>query len=283
MMALLYGDLFNRMVLRTRPYEKTPGAADALHRRWEQAAIRNLHDVNLFRFTRNVRAIIRDFEALDLRDIRKPRVGVVGEILVKYHPDGNNHLVELLESLGAEAIVPDLYDFILYGVYNAVYRYRRMFPSQWGAALNRTILALLELFRLPIRRQLQKSRRFDPITPIAQIARNARPFLSIGNQSGEGWFLTGEMVSLIKEGVPNIVCTQPFACLPNHVVGKGAIRCLRDAYPHANIVPIDYDPGDTSVNQINRIELMLSIAREQAQTTRSHRGFSMDKSGVASS
>lgn len=265
MMAVLYGDLFSRMVLRTRPYEKTPGAADALHRRWEQAAVRNLHDVSLLRFRRNTRAIIRDFEALDLRDVRRPRVGVVGEILVKYHPDGNNRLVELLESLGAEAVVPDLYDFVLCGVYNAVYRFRRMFPSRRGVLLNETILALLELLRRPIRRQLQKSRRFDPITPIAETARNAKPFLSIGNQSGEGWFLTGEMVSLIKEGVPNIVCTQPFACLPNHVVGKGTIRCLRDAYPHANIVPIDYDPGDTSVNQINRIELMLSIARERAR------------------
>jgi predicted nucleotide-binding protein (sugar kinase/HSP70/actin superfamily) len=261
--ALLYGDLFNRLVLRTRPYETQAGAADALHTKWEAVAVRNLYNVRFGEFRRNVRAIIKDFDELEIEGTRKPRVGVVGEILVKFHPGGNNELVAQLEKLGAEASVPDLYDFLLYATSSKEYQASRMMPSKIARFGYNRLIDLMEWLRKPIVRELRKYDKFDDITSIRHIAEGAKPFLSLGNRAGEGWFLTGEMVELIEHGVENIVCTQPFACLPNHIVGKGTVRTLRDAYPHSNIVPIDYDPGDTNVNQINRIELMLSVARER--------------------
>ena len=261
--ALLYGDLFNRLVLRTRPYEKEAGAADALHAKWEKIAVRNLYNTRFGEFRRNVRAIIKDFDELPLQGERKPRVGVVGEILVKFHPGGNNELVALLEQLGAEASVPDLYDFLLYSAASKEYQATRMMPSKIKKLQFNMLIDVMQWLRKPIKSELHKYDKFDNITSIRHIAKGAKPFLSLGNRAGEGWFLTGEMVELIEHGVENIVCTQPFACLPNHIVGKGTVRTLRDAYPHSNIVPIDYDPGDTNVNQINRIELMLSVARER--------------------
>ncbi len=261
--SLLYGDLFNRLVLRTRPYEKVKGAVNALHKKWEKIAIKNLYNVKFGEFRRNVKKIIHDFDHIPLIGERKPRVGVVGEILVKFHPGGNNELVALLETLGAEAAVPDLYDFLLYSTCSKEYQFSRMMPSKIKSVQFNMLIDFMEWLRRPIAKELEKTDKFDSITSIREIAEGAKPFLSMGNRAGEGWFLTGEMVELIEHGVENIVCTQPFACLPNHIVGKGTVRTLRDTYPHSNIVPIDYDPGDTNVNQINRIELMLSVARER--------------------
>ena len=192
---------------------------------------------------------------------RKPRVGVVGEILVKYMPLANNHLVELLEAEGAEAVVPDLMDFMNYSVYNGGYKHEFLGTPWTTAATARLGVDAIRLLRKPALDALEKSRRFEPPMRIEEVAELAKPFLSIGNQYGEGWFLTGEMVELIQTGTPNIVCIQPFACLPNHVVGKGTIKALRKAYPQANIVAVDYDPGASEVNQLNRIKLMLSAAK----------------------
>jgi predicted nucleotide-binding protein (sugar kinase/HSP70/actin superfamily) len=263
-MAILYGDLFNRLVLRTRPYESVEGSVNRLHKKWEKIAIGNLYNIKFGEFRKNISQIVHDFDNIELKGKRKPRVGIVGEILVKYHPGGNNELIKLLESLDAEAVVPDLYDFLLYCLYSRLYRTKRMKPSMFGRIGTDILIDIMELLRKPIKKALAQSDRFDHLSTIREIGELAKPFLSIGNQAGEGWFLTGEMASLIEEGVENIVCTQPFGCLPNHVVGKGTVRILRDKYPHSNIIPIDYDPGDTNVNQINRIELMLSIARERA-------------------
>ena len=261
--ALMYGDLFNRLVLRTRPYEKKEGLVSALHTEWEKRAVKNLYNVKFGEFRRNIKQIIKDFDELPLVGERKPRVGVVGEILVKFHPGGNNELVALLETLGAEASVPDLYDFLLYSACSKEYQASRMMPSKIKRIGFNLLIDFMEWLRKPIKHELEKFGKFDNITSIRHIAEGAKPFLSMGNRAGEGWFLTGEMVELIEHGVENIVCTQPFACLPNHIVGKGTVRTLRDTYPNSNIVPIDYDPGDTNVNQINRIELMLSVARER--------------------
>ena len=261
--SLLYGDLFNRLVLRTRPYEKKSGSVNALHAKWEKRAVQNLYNVKFGEFRRNIGDIIKEFDEIPLVGERKTRVGVVGEILVKFHPGGNNELVSLLETLGAEASVPDLYDFLLYATMSKVYQSTRMMPSKIKSMQYNLLIDLMEWLRKPIKRELEKYDKFDDITSIRNIAKGAKPFLSLGNRSGEGWFLTGEMVELIEHGVENIVCAQPFACLPNHIVGKGTLRTLRDSYPNSNIVPIDYDPGDTNVNQINRIELMLSVARER--------------------
>ena len=188
---------------------------------------------------------------------------MVGEILVKFSPAGNNHLVELLESEGAEAVVPDLIDFMLYCFYNQIYKAEHLGTSKKTSKISALgIWAIEHILRGSAVKAFEESKHFDPPTSIYKIVSYAEPIVSIGNQTGEGWFLTGEMVELIKEGVPNIVCTQPFGCLPNHVVGKGVIKALRKAYPSSNIVAIDYDPGASEVNQLNRIKLMLSTAQK---------------------
>ena len=195
-------------------------------------------------------------------NLRKPRVGVVGEILVKYMPLANNHLVDLLEREGAEAVVPDLMDFLNYSVYNGKYKSEFLGAKKSSEFVADSTVKLIRQIRKPALEALEKSKRFEAPMHIEDIAEQTKPFLSIGNQYGEGWFLTGEMIELIKTGVPNIVCIQPFACLPNHVVGKGVIKALKKVYPQANIAAVDYDPGASEVNQLNRIKLMLSTARE---------------------
>ena len=258
-----FGDIFMRCVYRMRPYEATPGSVDAVHQKWlkvVQEFVSAKH-VNLLHFNKLCREIIRDFDNIPVLDIEKPRVGVVGEILVKFSPAGNNHLVELLESEGAEAVVPDLIDFMLYCFYNQIYKADNLGMSKKTARTSKLgIWAIEHILRGTAVKEFKKSKHFTPPTPIREIASFAEPIVSIGNQTGEGWFLTGEMVELIHDGVPNIVCTQPFGCLPNHVVGKGVIKALRKAYPKSNIVAIDYDPGASEVNQLNRIKLMLSTA-----------------------
>ena len=258
--AIVYGDLFMRVVYRTRPYEKEKGSVNRLHKRWEAKCKRDVMKGNLSTFKKNIKGIIRDFDKIPLTDEKKPRVGIVGEILVKFLPDANNHLVELLEREGAEAVVPDLLDFFMYGFYNSNFKYRYLGKSKKTAIICNSGIWIVEQYRKTLRKELAKSRRFDEPAYIKDLAAYAKPFVSIGNQTGEGWFLTGEMVELIHSGAPNIVCTQPFACLPNHVVGKGVIKELRQAFPESNIVAIDYDPGASEVNQINRIKLMLSAA-----------------------
>ena len=263
--AAQFGDIFMRCVYRMRPYEATPGSVNALHDKWRkkvQAYVSARH-LDLLKFPSMCKAIIRDFDKIPLKDIQKPRVGIVGEILVKFSPAGNNHLVDLLESEGAEAVVPDLLDFMLYCFYNQIYKADHLGTSKKTAMICRLgIWAIEHVLRGTAAREFEKSRHFVPPTPIKEIAGFAEPIVSIGNQTGEGWFLTGEMVELIHEGVPNIVCTQPFGCLPNHVVGKGVIKALRKHYPESNIVAIDYDPGASEVNQLNRIKLMLSTAQK---------------------
>ena len=260
-----FGDIFMRCVYRMRPYEATPGSVDAVHQKWlkiVQEFVSAKH-INPVRFRQLCKEIIRDFDNIPILDIKKPRVGIVGEILVKFSPAGNNHLVELLESEGAEAVVPDLIDFMLYCFYNQLYKADYLGMSKKTALTSKLgIWAIEHLLRGTAVKEFKKSRHFSAPTPIREIASFAEPIVSIGNQTGEGWFLTGEMVELIHDNVPNIVCTQPFGCLPNHVVGKGVIKALRKTYPQSNIVAIDYDPGASEVNQLNRIKLMLSTAQK---------------------
>lgn len=261
MQALVYGDVFMRVLYRTRPYEKVPGSANALHEKWRDKCIKSLEKARWGEFKRNIRGIVRDFDNLPVyEDMKKPRVGVVGEILVKFLPSANNFLVELLESEGAEAVVPDLMDFLMYCAYNNIYKARYLGKSKKSALMSGIVIWALEQLRKEAVKSLRKSKRFEPPVPIRKLAEYAKDVVSIGNQTGEGWFLTGEMLELLHSGVNNIVCTQPFACLPNHIVGKGVIKELRRQNPNANIVAIDYDPGASEVNQLNRIKLMLSTA-----------------------
>lgn len=273
MEALVYGDIFMRVLYRTRPYEKEPGSANALHDKWKNICIKSLEKGKWKEYKKNIRGIIHDFDNLPLHEnIVKPKVGVVGEILVKFLPAANNYLVELLEAEGAEAVVPDLLDFFMYSAYNNNFKARYLGKKKSSARISNTIIWALELLRKEATKSFAKSNRFTPPVPIKKLAEYAEPIVSIGNQTGEGWFLTGEMMELIHSGVKNIVCTQPFACLPNHIVGKGVIKELRRQYPEANIVAVDYDPGASEVNQLNRIKLMLSTAeknlrKEQQQIT----------------
>ena len=261
MQALIYGDVFMRCLYRTRPYEKEKGSANALHEKWKKVCLESLTKTGSNAvFKKNIQGIVHDFDTLPLLDIKKPRVGIVGEILVKFLPSANNHLVDLLEAEGAEAVMPDLLDFFMYCFYNNNYNYEFLGKTKKGAIVSNTVIKVLESFRKPARDALEKSKRFEAPAHIEKLAAYARPIVSIGNQNGEGWFLTGEMIELIKSGAPNIVCAQPFACLPNHIVGKGVIKHLREAYPEANIVAVDYDPGASEVNQVNRIKLMLAAA-----------------------
>ncbi len=262
--AVVYGDLFMRCLYRTRPYESVNGSANALHRKWEKIAIDSLINKNSeYSYKQVCRGIVSAFDSLKLNpDVKKPRVGIVGEILVKYMPLANNHLVELLEAEGAEAVVPDLMDFLNYCVYNSVYKHKYLGAGYKSEAAAKAGIEAIKLLRKPAIDALKESKRFEPPQEIKNIAELAKPIISLGNQYGEGWLLTGEMAELILSGVPNIVCIQPFACLPNHVVGKGAIKALKKLYPNANIVAVDYDPGASEVNQFNRIKLMLSLAQK---------------------
>ena len=262
-MALVYGDLFMRVLYRTRPYEKNKGEADRLYEIWNEKAKENLENGSRSIFNKNIKEIIKDFDNLELNDIRKPRVGVVGEILVKYHPTANNDIVSLLEGEGAEVVVPDLLDFLMYCSYDSGYKAEYLGKSKLIKNIGNIVIGYLESYRKVMIKELDQSRRFDSPKHISELAKLATPILSIGNQTGEGWFLTGEMIELIKSGVDNIACVQPFACLPNHVTGKGMIKILRDKYPNSNIVAIDYDPGASNVNQMNRIKLMLSVAKKK--------------------
>ena len=262
--GIVYGDLFMRCLYRVRPYEQVPGSANALHEKWKAICIDSLvNDRTRWTYSKVCHGIVEDFDRLPIHeDMRKPRVGVVGEILVKYMPLANNFLVELLEKEGAEAVVPDLMDFMNYCVYNGDYKHKFLGKNWVSSFTARVGVDAIRMLRRPAIDALKRSRRFEPPMPIEQVAELAKPFLSIGNQYGEGWVLTGEMVELLLSGVPNIVCIQPFACLPNHVVGKGVIKALRKSYPGANIVAVDYDPGASEVNQLNRIKLMLSAAQK---------------------
>lgn len=260
----IFGDLFMRCVYRMRPYEQEPGAVNAVHAKWRarcQTFVAKKH-LNFLTFRRMCRKIVADFDAIPTTGARKPKVGVVGEILVKYAPAANNHLVELLESEGAEAVVPDLIDFILYCFYNQIYKAHHLGTGQKAAVISWLGIHAIETARGAARKALARSQNFTPPVSIFKVAKLAEPIVSIGNQTGEGWFLTGEMVELIHSGVNNIVCAQPFGCLPNHVVGKGVIKELRRQNPLSNVVAIDYDPGASEVNQLNRIKLMLSTAQK---------------------
>ncbi|MCL2351478.1 MAG: 2-hydroxyacyl-CoA dehydratase [Firmicutes bacterium] len=260
MQALVYGDLFMRVLYGTRPYEKTAGSADALYKKWNETVKRDIWDGKSGKFKENVREIVKAFDTLPLTGGKKPRVGVVGEILVKFHPTANNDIVNLLESEGAEAVVPDLIDFLTFSMYNAVPKARYMGGKKRAAVTNTAVIRVIEFYRRHLREALETSGRFHPPVRIQKLGEMASPIVSLCNQTGEGWFLTAEMVELINSGVNNIVCTQPFACLPNHVTGKGVIKELRRRYPFSNIVAVDYDPGASEVNQLNRIKLMLATA-----------------------
>ena len=259
-MSIIYGDLLMRLVNHTRPYECFPGSVQLLYEKWMTCAKSSLVGGSRREFQSNIRKIIEDFDCLEIVNIPKPRVGIVGEILLKYHPTANNDIVSMIEQGGAEAVVPDLMDYFLYSTFNARFRFRYLAGSQLSRSLSEIARFYIEYYRKVMHRELAKSRRFLPPTQIDELADMASMVVSLGNQTGEGWLVTAEMMEFLEQGTKNILCVQPMACLPNHITGKGMIKPLKELFPQANIMAIDYDPGISSVNQLNRIKLMLSVA-----------------------
>lgn len=262
--AAEFGDIMMKCIYRMRPYEQKKGTTDRIHKKWEKICIDFVSAKHLShtRFKQICRTMIRDFDHIPITDEKKPRVGIVGEILVKFLPAANNHLAELLESEGAEPVVPDLIDFFCYCFYNTNFKVEHLGFKKSSSMLGNTGIKLINWLRSAAVAEFKKSEHFDPPADVRDLAKYASPIVSCGNQTGEGWFLTGEMMELIHSDVYNIVCIQPFACLPNHIVGKGVIKAIRKEYPKANIVAVDYDPGASEVNQLNRIKLMLSTANK---------------------
>ena len=260
LISIMIGDVLMRCLYRTRPYEKVPGSADALYEKWNAVAEKKVKSLSFITYNRLLKNIIKDFDSLPLKPIKKPRVGVVGEILVKFHPTANNQIVETIEREGAECVMPDLADFFFYSFSTGIFRHEELaFPKKTERNAKLLVWAM-ELYRRKMKKYLKASHRFDAPSSIYELMKGVDDIVQLGNITGEGWFLTAEMVELIKEGAPSIACVQPFACLPNHVTGKGMIKELRRRFPEANISAIDYDPGSSEVNQLNRLKLLLSNA-----------------------
>ena len=272
--SVLFGDVMMQMLYRCRPYEATPGAANQLFEQFMDRARKLAPAFNRRNFTKLSREAIRAFDTMPLvGEGTKPRVGVVGEILVKFHPTANNHVVDVIEAEGCEAVVPGLLDFFLYSMSNATVQKNELGSSAVTRAGMDAAIGMVDWMRKPVEEMLEQSERFERPEPISAMAQKATQVLSLCNNMGEGWLLTAEMLDLIDHGAPNIICTQPFACLPNHVVGKAVIKELRRQHPESNIVAVDYDPGASEVNQLNRIKLMISVAKENL---RAGKGFVME-------
>lgn len=258
-----YGDTLLGLTCRMRPYEKEPGATDALEQKWLKRIHKNIKNGNLFTFVYNIFAMIKDFDKIPLkRQKRKPRVGIVGEILLKYHPDANNYAGQIIEQEGGEVVITGLLDFVLYGFYDHIFRHRYLTGKLKDSLFSRLGLLVIELFRLPQRIGLKLSKHFEPFGSFKKLRRKVRGIASLGHQAGEGWLLTAEIVELLEAGVRNILCVQPFGCLPNHIIAKGFIKEIKKRYPKANIIAVDYDPGASETNQVNRIKLMMSISKQ---------------------
>jgi predicted nucleotide-binding protein (sugar kinase/HSP70/actin superfamily) len=273
MRAITIGDLLQDLVLRVRPYEVEPGSANALYHRWDQisrewlVSSRSATYGSRLTYRRLIHALVDEFDALELtEEPRKPRVGIVGEILVKFHPDANNHIIDVIESEGCEAALPGLMEFMVTGLYTTQWNWENFgIEKNWRRA-KAVFRSYMESYRTPVRTALATAnaryteQKFTIPGRMAEMAERAQLVTSLGNQAGEGWLLTAEVLELIHAGVPNVVCVQPFACLPNHVTGKGMFKEIRRQHPEANLVTIDYDPGASEVNQLNRIKLMLTTA-----------------------
>ncbi len=262
--AILCGDCLMRLLYRTRPYELAPGSAEKLVEHWAVVFEQDVLCGSLFSTYMHLWQAVKDFDSLPLQEKQcRPKIGLVGEILLKYHPDANNHAVKIVESEGGEAVLPDFTDFMLYVLYDEVYRWRNCNGSLKRAAVSGFLLRLLLVLRLPLCFALSKSHRFKPPLSFSKLRNMVNGVVSLGQQAGEGWLLTAEMMELLQESVPNILCMQPFGCLPNHITGKGVIKELKRRFPKANIAAVDYDAGTSEVNQINRIKLMMAVARQE--------------------
>jgi predicted CoA-substrate-specific enzyme activase len=263
-MAVVYGDVLCRCLYKTRPYEMEKGSANKLYEKWDKQLKADLKSSNLGKYKQNIKQIVKEFSELPVFEFNKPKVGIVGEILVKYHPTANNYAIDLIEKEGAEAVVPDLMGFIYYTCSHGDSKSKLLTASRKYRFFSNLAIKTFEWLEKPYRESCRNTKFGEPMK-INDMKKLVEGIVSIGNMAGEGWFLSAEMIELIHSGVNNIICMQPFACLPNHVTGKGIIGELKRRNPRSNIVPVDYDPGASEVNQINRIKLMLAQAKELAE------------------
>lgn len=264
--AILYGDLLMNVSNRMRPYEALAGSTDIMYEKWMRKCKDELDKGGLLSYGKTVKALVKDFDGISLiPGLVKPKVGVVGEILVKYHPVANNNLNAVLEREGAEVVMPDLCNFLLYSAHDAISKHDILDGSLTDKLLGKAFIKVAEFLRKPMRKALKNSEHFEAPASIEELAKAAKKHVSLGNMAGEGWLLTGEMAKLMEDGVKNVVCLQPWACLPNHIMGKGMFREMRCSYEGANLVAIDCDAGASEVNQLNRLKLMLSVAKDKCK------------------
>ncbi len=271
--GVLYGDLLQKMLTKNRAYEKNKGETQALFDKWMEKCKEILKNGKSKEFKQSIYDIVDDFEKIELdTSIEKPKVGIVGEVLIKYHPFGNNFVADLLEKEGAEVVLPDFMGFIKFMATHKVTFNSLLRTNPVVAKISKAAISLIDILEKDSKEALAKSKKdYLPPCNIWHLESTVKDILSIGNQTGEGWFLTAEMIEYIEHGIPNIICVQPFACLPNHVVGKGVIKTIREKYPNANISPVDYDPGASESNQTNRIKLLMTVAKDNLKREKLHK------------
>ena len=264
MYAVTYGDLLMCLKNQCLPYENNKGDTEALVEKWtDKLASEMEHErISYRKVKKNYAAIVKDFAAIPMTKTDKVKVGIVGEIFVKYSPLGNNNLEHFLLTENAECVVPGLTDFCLYTIYDSIMDYKLYRRNKVSVWIYRFIYRMFVGKQLDLIKAIKENSDFAPMASFKHTPELTANLISNGMKMGEGWLLTAEMVELYKMGVKNIVCTQPFGCLPNHIAGKGMMKPLKEAYPDINIVAVDYDPGATQINQENRIKLMLENARD---------------------
>ena len=262
--AVIYGDLLQKLLYKNKAYEINKGETEKLFEKWLLKCKELSVNANIKEFNKSLYEMVEDFEKIELDTSKeKPKVGIVGEILIKYHPFGNNYVNDLLDKEGAEVVMPDLMGFVKYVIMNGVVKQRLLGGAKFSAKVYGWALKVVNNIEKDYKKALENSKKgYLPPCNIEELVEKVEDILSPGNQTGEGWILTAEMLEFMQNGISNIVCLQPFACLPNHVVGKGVIKTIRNKYPEANIAPIDYDPGASESNQINRIKLLITIAKD---------------------
>ena len=265
--AVILGDLLQKMLTKNRAYEIHKGETQKLFNEWMEKGKKLVDKSTNKEFKKAIYDIVNDFENIELdTSIKKPKVGIVGEVLIKYHPFGNNFVADLLEKEGAEVILPDFMGFVKFMATHKITFNSLLKVDKTKADISKVAIKLIGILEKDMKVALSNSKKgYLPVCDIWHLEDKVKDVLSIGNQTGEGWFLTAEMIEYIENGIPNIICVQPFACLPNHVVGKGVIKTIRNMFPNANIAPVDYDPGASETNQANRIKLMMTVAKDNLQ------------------
>ncbi len=262
--SVIYGDLLQKMLTKNRAYEINKGETQKLFDAWMIKCKDLIINSNSKQFKQSIYNIVNDFEKIELDlSTPKPKVGIVGEILIKYHPFGNNFVADILEKEGAEVILPDFMGFIKFMATHKITFNNLLKINKTSSKISKIAIKLIDILEKDLKIALANSKKnYLPPCDIWHLEDKVQDILSIGNQTGEGWFLTAEMIEYIENDIPNIICVQPFACLPNHVVGKGVIKTIRSKYPEANISPVDYDPGASEANQTNRIKLLMTVAKD---------------------